>query len=313
MRRGRAGLNAPARRLPHVSPRRLRLVRGLLAALQAASPRLAARVALRLFLTPVRRKLNPADESQMYLARHHFLRSANGDPLRVYEWGEGARTVLILHGWGSHAARFTTMVRVLADRGWRVLAPDAPGHGESHGSTSSLPQFIGALDAVIGRLGPVHALVGHSMGALAMAMRLGDAARPLPSTISRAVLISVPSGAPFLVESFEQLFGIGEATHRHGLALFEKRFGGPPARFMALPDGARIEVPVLLVHDDADDVVPFEQGAQLLRRLPGARLVATQGLGHSGMLRDARTIAAIADFLDEPRIGPGDTGGAGRT
>jgi pimeloyl-ACP methyl ester carboxylesterase len=126
-----------------------------------------------LFLTPVRRKLNPADEAEMYRARHHFLRCASGDPIHVYEWGEGPRTALILHGWGSHAARFTTMVRALTDRGWRVLAPDAPGHGESHGSTSSLPQFIGALDAVIEQLGPVQALVGHSMGSLAIAMRPG--------------------------------------------------------------------------------------------------------------------------------------------
>jgi len=295
-------MNTPARRLPHVSARRMRVVRGVLSALQAISPRIAARVALRLFLTPVRRKLDPADEVEMYRARHHFLRCANGDPLHVYEWGDGPRTALILHGWGSHAARFTTMVRALTDRGWRVLAPDAPGHGESHGSTSSLPQFIGALDAVIGQLGPVHALVGHSMGSLAISMRMSDARRDPPASVSHVVLVSVPSGIPFLVESFEQLFGIGEATRHHGLALFERRFGGGPEDFMVL--GARIiELPVLLVHDEGDDVVPCDHSRQLLSRLPGARLLTTHGMGHSGMLRDPPTLAAIADFLDQPRIG----------
>ncbi len=280
----------------------MRLVRGLLAVLQGLSPRLAARVALRLFLTPVRRKLNPADEADMYRARHHFLRCANGDPLRVYEWGEGPRTALILHGWGSHAARFTTLVRALTDRGWRVLAPDAPGHGESHGSTSSLPQFIGALDAVIGQLGPVHALVGHSMGSLAICRRMSDAQRAPPGSVSKVVLVSVPSGIAFLVESFEQIFGVGEATHREGLALFERRFGGRPEDFMAL-GARRVELPVLLVHDEDDDVVPCDHSRQLLLRLPAARLVTTRGMGHSGMLRDPPTLTAIADFLDQPRIG----------
>jgi pimeloyl-ACP methyl ester carboxylesterase len=295
-------MNTPARRLPHVSARRMRVVRGLLSALQAISPRIAARVALRLFLTPVRRKLDPADEADMYRARHHFLRCANGDPLHVYEWGDGPRTALILHGWGSHAARFTTMVRALTDRGWRVLAPDAPGHGESHGSTSSLPQFIGALDTVIGQLGPVHALVGHSMGSLAICRWMSDAQRAPPGSVGHLVLVSVPSGIPFLVESFEQLFGIGAATRHHGLALFERRFGGRPEDFMAL--GARsIELPVLLVHDEDDDVVPCDHSRQLLSRLPAARLFTTRGMGHSGMLREPATLAAIADFLEQPRIG----------
>jgi pimeloyl-ACP methyl ester carboxylesterase len=276
----------------------MRLVRGLLSVLQALSPRFAARVALHLFLTPVRRKLNPVDEAEMYRARHHFLRCANGDPVHVYEWGEGPRTALILHGWGSHAARFTTMMRALTDRGWRVLAPDAPGHGESHGSTSSLPQFIGALDAVIEQLGPVQALVGHSMGSLAIAMRLADPQRPPSAPATRAVLISTPSGVPFLVESFERLFGIGARTREHGLRIFTRRFGGQPEQFMALAEGARLACPVLLVHDDTDDVVPFEHSAQLARRLPDARLLATHGLGHSGPLRDPATITAIADFLD---------------
>lgn len=304
-------MNRPARRLPHLSARRLRAVRGALFLLQKLSPRLAARVALRLFLTPVRRKLNPADEAGMYGARQHFLRCANGDPVRAYEWGEGSRTVLILHGWGSHAARFTTMVAALTARGWRVLAPDAPGHGESHGSTSSLPQFVGALDAVAEQLGPVDALVGHSMGSLAITRRLSDAQRPPLASPSRVVLVSTPSGIAFLLESFDELFGIAETTRAHLLRLLGQRFGGQPQEYSALAGGA-IDAPVLLVHDEGDDVVPFEHSRQLLARLPRARLHATRGLGHSGMLRDAATLAAIADFLDEPRIAPEPRGTSGQ-
>lgn len=304
-------MNTPARRLPHVSARRLRVVRGVLALLQKPSPRLAARVALRLFLTPVRRKLNPADEAGMYAARQHFLRCANGDRIRVYEWGEGARTVLVLHGWGSHAARFTTMVSALTARGWRVLAPDAPGHGESHGSTSSLPQFIQALDAAVEQLGPVHACIGHSMGSLALSMRITDATRPPMPSLSQAVLISTPSGIPFLLESFEQLFGIDAATRIQCLHLLAQRFGGMPDRYMALAEGTHLDLPVLLVHDEADDVVPCEHSRQMLPRLTRGRLLTTRGLGHSGLLRDPSTIAAIADFLDGPRIAPDSTGAPG--
>ncbi len=291
-------MGTPARRLPHVSARRLRLVRGLLALLQAASPRLAARVGLRLFLTPARRKLDPADEAAMYAARQHFLRCANGDPVRAYEWGEGTRTVAIVHGWGSHAARFATMARSLTARGWRVVAFDAPGHGESPGATSSLPQFIGALDAVLEALGPAQALVGHSMGSLAIAMRLGTG--PALPSVHRVVLVSMPTGVPFLVDSFHSLFGIGAAPQREGQALFQRRFGGPPEQFTAMSGPALPDLPVLLVHDEADDVVPIDHSRELLARLPRAELLATRGLGHSGPLRDPATLAAIGDFLDRP-------------
>jgi pimeloyl-ACP methyl ester carboxylesterase len=295
-------MNIPARRLPHISASRLRWIGGLLGALQDLSPPLAARVAFRLFLTPARRKLNPVDEAEMYRARIHFLRWANADQIRAYEWGEGPRTLLLLHGWGSHAARFTTMARFLADRGWRVLALDAPGHGESQGSTSSLPQFVGALEAVIQQLGPVQALIGHSMGALAIANRLSDQSKPPIAALTHLVLISMPSGVPFLVESFEQLFAINAATRRHCLQLFKQRFGGVPEDYMALSGGRPIDLPLLLIHDAADDIVPHDHSQQLAARLPRARLCTTHQLGHSGLLRDPSTLATIAAFLDGPRI-----------
>ena len=91
--------------------------------------------------------------------------------VQVYEWGQGDRIVIILHGWGSSAARFTRMAELLQARGWHVLVPDAPGHGASPGRSSSLPQFIAALDAIVARFGAPRALVGHSLGALGIACR----------------------------------------------------------------------------------------------------------------------------------------------
>jgi pimeloyl-ACP methyl ester carboxylesterase len=64
------------------------------------------------------------------------------------------------------------------------------------------------------------------------------------------------------------------------------------------PATPQLHLPVLLVHDAADDVVPFDHSAQLARRLPDASLITTHGLGHSGPLRDPATLTAIADFLD---------------
>lgn len=262
--------------------------------LQAFSSRLAARLAFRLFLTPSRRRLDPADAEVVRQARVHQVPCGKGH-VRVYEWGAGPRTVVILHGWGSHAPRFAPLAASLAGAGWRVLAPDAPGHGLSPGRSSSLPQFMATLDALERHLGPVHALVGHSLGALAIALWLSGSA-PKPA-VQRLVLISMPSGAPFLIESFHQMFRIGAATRERMAALFRRRFGEAPERFVAGADLSRSAVPMLLVHDLDDDIVPVAHSQHLYNRFPNGQFHATKGMGHSGLLRNAETISRIESFL----------------
>lgn len=291
-------MRRPAQRLPHVTPVLLARAKALIRLLQSVSPRLAARVAFWMFLKPQRRELAQSDAAFMAAARMHTIPSA-ADRVQVYEWGSGSRTVLIAHGWGSRASRFAPLADVLVARGWRVLALDAPGHGISPGRSSSLPQFIAALDAIADRLGPVHALIGHSLGALAIVCARQDSAPAWFSALRKVVLISMPSGAPFLVEAFNGMFGIKPATAHHMRELFRRRFGADPAFFIAAPAAAIRGVPTLVIHDRGDDIVPFAHGEELLPALGNARLLTTEGLGHSALTRDTATMNEIGNFLDE--------------
>jgi pimeloyl-ACP methyl ester carboxylesterase len=284
-------------RLPHVTPAGLARITTLLGWLQALSPRLAARVAFWLFLKPQRRELAQSDAAFMSTARLRQIK-AGLDTVQVYEWGTGPRTVLIAHGWGSRASRFAPMAAALAGRGWRVLAFDAPGHGLSPGSRSSLPQFMATLDAVAAQCGPVEAVIGHSLGALAMTCARSTAPAWFGS-LRRLVLIAMPSGAPFLVDAFLRMFRIGPATAQRLQAHFSRRFGTEPASYFCQPATRLQPLPTLVVHDRQDDIVPFAHGEQLLPAFANARLLATEGLGHSALTRDAAIILAIAGFLEE--------------
>lgn len=286
-------------RLPHVAPSRLALLRRLFAVLQATSTALATSVAFRLFLRTFRRPLRAEDAALLAGSTRHEL-SAGPDRFIAHEWTGGDRLVVIVHGWGSRAARFAPLCAALAARGWHVVAFDAPGHGASPGRSSSLPQFMAALDAVTARFGAPRALVGHSLGALAIACRHRDGAPEWASRLAAVALVSMPSGAPFLVASFLHFLGIGTATRQRLLDRFRRRFGAGPDHFTALPGTARIAAPVLLVHDREDDIVPFAHSQQLAAQLPGHRLLATTGLGHSLLTRDAAVIATVADFLADP-------------
>jgi pimeloyl-ACP methyl ester carboxylesterase len=284
-------------RMPHVSPRQVAWLRRTFAVLQVLSPALAARLAFRLFLRSFRHALRAEERAALQRARRHEVVSGH-DTVQVYEWGSGERTVIILHGWGSSAARFTGFAELLAARGWHVLVPDAPGHGASPGKSSSLPQFIAALDAIVARFGSPQALVGHSLGALAIARRHADAEPGWVKGLESVVLISMPSGAAFLIEVFLRSFGLRSAARAHLNTLFEQRFGARVADYAALPGAGRISARLLLVHDRGDDIIPLAHCADLRGQLQHSTVITTTGLGHSALTRDEGTIGRIVAFLE---------------
>jgi len=286
----------PARRLPHVSPAKLARLRRLFAVLGAISPALAARVLIDRFQRPgKRRSLDAVDEATLSRARRERLRVGDAE-LQVYLWGrDDAPPVLLLHGWGSHAPRWSGFVEQLLAEGFRAIAFDAPAHGRSSGERSNLPGFQAALDAVVARFGPMRALIGHSFGALAIATRMGDANAPLAA--GAAVLISLPKDAAYLLEFYLDMVGasrrVREAVHRG----FVDRFGVPPSAFSAYAGAARIHAPVLLAHDRDDEAVPHEHSSGIGALLPRGTLHLTQGLGHNRLLRDPAVIAKVVDFV----------------
>lgn len=291
--------NAPqSLRLPHVSPGHLAWLRKVFALLQALSPRLAARAAFYLFLRTFRHPVRGEDAAALARARRHRL-MAGTDPFEVHEWGSGPRSVIILHGWGSNASRFVQLAEALQARGWHVLVPDAPGHGASPGRRSSLPQFVAALEAIVARFGPPRALIGHSLGALGIAWRHAGGPPDWAARLDAVVLISMPSGATFLVEVFLDALALRAAARQRLQALFQRRFGADVASFAALPGASHIRARLLLVHDAGDDIVPFAHASQLLAQRPQAQLITTSQLGHSALTRDAATIGRIVQFIEQ--------------
>ena len=63
----------------------------------------------------------------------------------------------------------------------------------------------------------------------------------------------------------------------------------------------RLRQPTLVLHGDADPIVPAANGRILASRIPGARLVTVPGGGHLFLLTRPEAMAAlITDFLTDP-------------
>jgi pimeloyl-ACP methyl ester carboxylesterase len=282
--------------LPHVTPAKLALLRGFFGILQMLSARLAASRAFNLFMRTYRRPLREEDAARLGHTRREQLGQGE-DAFIAYEWPNNGPTAVILHGWGSGAARFTLLAEALHQRGWRVLVLDAPGHGASPGNSSSLPQFMASLDATAARYGRPNALIGHSLGALAIACRHANGAPEWAGELAGVVLISMPSGAEFLLAKFIDMLGLSGATEKLLRQLFDERFHARPATYASMPGAGRIAAPVLLLHDPGDDIAPYAHSAELFPQLANAQFITTEGQGHSALTRDAATIERIVEFI----------------
>lgn len=87
------------------------------------------------------------------------------------EWGNGERVAVLIHGFMGESRQFWQVAPILAERGYRAIAVDLPGHGHSAPcSSGGLRTFAEALvDSVPSA--PVLAL-GHSLGAMVLAAAL---------------------------------------------------------------------------------------------------------------------------------------------
>jgi len=279
--------------VPGVTPTLQRRLRHVFALLQWLSVPLASKLAFRLFLTPPRRKVEPADAPIIAQAQRATLR-CGADKFTVWHWGKGDPCVVLLHGWGSHAARFATFVAPLRAAGFSVIGIDAPAHGTSPGSLSDLPRFRDSLAEVLRRHAPVHAVIGHSLGGGAVLTVLAETADYHPKKIC---LFGVPSDMDYILGSFAMMLGLKYAARAGLRERFAAHFGRPAAAISTAAAAASVRMPVLIVHDEEDNVAPIAQGSALVAAIPHAVMWRTKGLGHSGALRDPATIGRVVDFL----------------
>lgn len=92
----------------------------------------------------------------------------NGVQTRVLQAGEGADTIVFVHGTGGRADRWNRNIDALARQGYRVFAFDLPGHGfaaKGRGPEYSVPGYAKLLAGFVDRIGADKAvIVGTSLG-----------------------------------------------------------------------------------------------------------------------------------------------------
>lgn len=274
----------------------LRLLRAAIRLLGLASPALAGRWVYRLWFQPLRFP-EPLQEQAWRRTAEPLAIPHRGLVLAADAWGTGP-TVLLVHGWNGRGAQLGAFAPALVDAGYRVVAFDTPAHGRSPGRATSLPEISEAIQNVARVCGPVHAIIGHSFGVACAIYAIRQGLQ-----VNSLVALSPPDNIRNLTRKFNVALAISPAIEAEFNRLFEAQFGADLwQRFSPDILVRQLNVPGLVIHDQDDRDVPWQEGAAVAQAWPGAEYISTTGLGHRRILRDPSVIARVTEFVQSTKL-----------
>ncbi|WP_207493207.1 alpha/beta hydrolase [Aridibaculum aurantiacum] len=261
------------------------------------SPHKAAEEAFRIFCTPYSKRKN-------YQAPPIFEKANkvnfifNGETIHGFQWWpavSNGHKILICHGFDSHSYKFDRYIEPLLEKGFEVLAFDAPAHGLSSGKTINAAMYRDTILEICRRFGPVDGIMAHSLGGLAVAL----AVEKMPYNLhKRLVLIAPATESTRAIEGFFKYIPVSKRVR----AAFDKiimEMGGYPAEWYSVARVVQhLTTPTLWIHDREDTITPFADMEHLIDlQLPHLNFEITKGLGHSNVYRDNDISEKIIKFL----------------
>src|SRR5215472_13193272 len=247
-----------------------------------------------------------------------FVKTKDGTEIFYKDWGKG-QPIVFSHGWPLSSDDWDAQMLFFLNHGYRVIAHDRRGHGRSAqiGEGHDMDHYADDLAAVTAHLDLENAIhVGHSTGGGEVVRYI---ARHGESRVARAVLIS--SVPPLMVQTDANPGGLPKsvfddlqaqlAANRPGVepseAIIENWWrqgmtGGAKAHYDGIvafsqtdftEDLKKISVPVLVMHGDDDQIVPYADSGPLSAKLvQNGTLKTYQGFPHGMPTTQAETINA---------------------
>lgn len=262
--------------------------------ISALSTQKAAENAFRLFCTPQKRvKLHNA---HVVSAAEILTVKVNGLKICGYRWNAHAhKKVLIIHGFESSAVNFEAYIQPFIEKGYEVVAFDAPAHGISEGKQIILPLYKAVIEAIFKSYGPFNVYMAHSLGGLAVTHFLQDAVH---DKNTKLILIAPAAKITSVMDRFFRLLKLNSEVRDAFDKLSEDVTGVNPADAAILPTLGKIHANILWLHDTDDDITPYRDVKKIRTSdFPNIKFIISSGLGHRKIYRDEQSIKAILEFV----------------
>lgn len=242
---------------------------------------------------------------------------------------DDAPTILFIHGAGFDHSVWVMPARYFARHGFRVIAPDMPGHGRSEGrGLTDINAMADWSSELLNDLGAAKATaVGHSMGSLVVTAL----AHRHPELIAKIALLGTSNpmavGPPLLAAALDDhpaAFAMANTwshstqgrlgrAENPGLSNFvsgsrwlERMTPGTYHADLSACnnfsiDSAPLTLPVLVIAGEQDQMTPMRAGLSVAERLQQCQTTVLAGAGHA-MLGEKpnQVLDALASFIITP-------------
>ena len=262
------------------------------------SPSVAGKLAFNLFCTPFPKYKKTKAPAIFNQANKIQVLTDDNITIRGFEWipsKPNGKTVLICHGYASYFYKFEQYIQPLLKNGFRVLGFDAPGHGQSEGKYINVVVYKQAIEHIIRVCGPIDHFMGHSLGALTLAM----VAEAIPNpTNHKFVLVAPATKTTTTFEGYFNMMQLTEAVKTGFMEELKKRTQLPVTYFEADRAIQNYPGPILWIHDQGDRVCPYQDLVNFKNIAPeNIKFLITNGLGHNKVYKTPEIVDQIVAFL----------------
>ena len=273
---------------------RRKAVHGFCTFLWEFAPKLAKFLVKRMFFKPSTYTITPVEKQ--YLDKgESFQISVHDKIVQCWKWGSGPG-ILLAHGWNGRGIQLHSFIEPLVQKGYSAIAYDAPGHGESQGTTSSYFEFTDTIRTLLTSSNgyDIQGVIAHSMGGSATVNSIAKERLPLKTAIVAPALRL----AEVLYCFFDEI-GVPASIYQNLIGEYENQFGYDMYRDNPSNLLNEINSRVLIVHDKNDPTIPYVDSKRLSNEFENMELHTTEGLGHKRILTEESVVDSIINYFSK--------------
>ena len=268
------------------------MVKYVFKTLEKISPSITANLAYYYMSNPRQAKLRDFEKPILQLAKTTKVPFKKFD-IMSYEWGEGTKKALLIHGWEGRASNFGAIIPKLVDCGYKVLSFDAPAHGNSSKLRTSWMDFLDVIELFI-KQQSYDLIMTHSLGSV-MSLKVMSAMEYKGKHM--ICLTSTDRAMDYLHWILNHL-GLTSKTGEALIRIVQKDFSFEPEKWNASEFSKNVTFDkVVFVHDIEDKRVPLDNSMRVQEQMKNSELIKIEGTGHYKMLWSEKTIKVIEEKL----------------
>ncbi len=251
-----------------------------------------------LFFKPARKLITKKEQKWIDKARNYQIK-VHDKTIQCWQWGEGP-SILAIHGWNGMGANLYPFFSPLLQKGYSIVAFDAPAHGNSEGELTNYFEFTDTVRAMVNSIGKdsLAGIVAHSLGGAAAINCLSK-----EKIHTKTVLIAPALKLKELLFNTFRKNGVPKRWYTSIIAEIEEEYGYSIELDNPYSLLEHLNSEVMIAHDHGDTMVPFKDASNIASQHSNIFLHATKGLGHKHIIKDEGTVDVVLQYLTHSVLG----------